>query len=614
MPSNSQHGVRRVTVAPDGTETLFEKLAAETGALQGERELTVNAIEAHARHIVWDYDWQLMADQGLAKSCIVDDGVGMRGADLERYIGELASSGKQLGRTANLGVGAKIACALPNPDGIQYRSWTHPGGGVGAVFAQHKDGWGLRTKLDGGHERASWTVADQAMPATVAAAGHGTQITLWGEREDHDTFEAPKALVENRSRWLLRYLNRRFFDLPDVALEVRVDATPTPNGEPNGELVAVRGHRAHLDRRAEASGSLRLHRRDGSASDARVHWWILDDDAKGRRAEGDEWVSSGHVGSLWQGELYTLEEPTRGGYTTLQNFGIRHGYERVVLIVEPLGRVESNLARNRLLLGEQEPPWSRWQDEFARQMPDEVRELMRTLARGNAKADLRESVAQRVRQAPPGFFELPRYRRPRTIRASTPGHQRTGSHVVATAEGVREVDATEVARRAEHNRGLQGKRGAKKALPVDHEAVLDTLPAFEWLSLRDGTRSIGELEDLALRYDECNHRLQLNRDFRGFRPLFDQFLAGYAEVPGAHELIEQSVREEIAYVAFETVQWALALSASSARTPESRRQMLSAESMTVGLTPRLMVHAKLDKLFRQRHGKPQAEREAEQAA
>lgn len=91
-----------------------------------------------------------MADSGLAKCSIVDDGVGMSGDDLERYIGELASSGKHLGRTANLGVGVKIACA-----------------------------------------------------------------------PRQDTFQAPKALVENRSRWLLRYLNRRFFALPDVDLRVR---------------------------------------------------------------------------------------------------------------------------------------------------------------------------------------------------------------------------------------------------------------------------------------------------------------------------------------------------------------------------------------------------------
>ncbi len=359
---------------------------------------------------------------------------------------------------------------------------------------------------------------------------------------------------------------------------------------------------------------LRLRRRDGSASDARVHWWILDDDLKGRRAEADEWVSSGHVGSLWQGELYTLEEPTRGGYVSLQNFGVRHGYERVVLIVEPLGAVESTLARTGLLLSEQELPWSRWQDEFARQVPEEIRELMRALARKSARSDLRESVAERVRQAPAGFFELPRYRRPRSIRAASPGHQRRGAAVVVTADGVREVDAQEAAQRAEHNRGLQGKRGAKKALPVDHEAVLDTLPAFEWLSVGDGTRSIGELEDLAVRYDERHQRLQLNRDFRGFRLLFERFLDAYEQVPGAGELIEQTVREEIAYVAFETVQWALALSHSSARSLESRRQMLSPESLTVGLTPRLMIHAKLDKLFRQRHGKPAEERVDEQAA
>jgi hypothetical protein len=237
-----------------------------------------------------------------------------------------------------------------------------------------------------------------------------------------------------------------------------------PEDAANGSLVAVHGHRAHLERRAEAQGSLRLRRRDGSVSDARVHWWVLDDDAKGRRAEADEWVLSGHVASLWQDELYTLEEPTRGGYTSLQNFGIRHGYERVVLIIEPVGQVESTLARTRLLLGEQELAWSRWQDEFARQMPEEIRELMRALARKSTRVDLRESVAQRVRQAPAGFFELPRYRRPRTIRAASPGHQREGA-VVVTAQGVREVDQAEARRRAEHNRALKGRRGARKRYP-----------------------------------------------------------------------------------------------------------------------------------------------------
>jgi len=595
---------------------LFEKLAAETGPLQGERELTVNAIEAEAGEIVWDYDWALMAAQGLAKRCIVDNGVGMTGADLERYIGELASSGKRLGRTANLGVGAKIACALPNPAGMQYRSWTGSGAGVEAVFARHEPGWGLRTRLDGnGRERASWELGDGAMPELVARAGHGTQITLWGRGRADDTFGAPKALTENRSSWLLRFLNRRFLaSPPGITLRVRVGAAPGGDGTANGELAQVRGQRAHLDRRSEVSGCLRLRRRDGSAGDARVHWWILDDDTRGRRLEGDVWVSSGHVASLWQGELYTLEEPTRGGYTSLQNFGVRHGYERVVLIVEPVGQVESNLARTRLLLREQELPWSRWQDEFSRQMPEEIRELMRALARSGARVDLRESVAQRVRQAPPGFFQLPRYRKPRTIRAASPGHQHLGPHLVVTSEGWREVDAAEASRRADHNRGLRGKRGTRKAVPVDHEAVLETLPAFEWLSVRDGTRSIGELEDLALRYDEPNHRLQLNRDFRGFKPLFDRFLDAYEHVPGAPELIEQTVREEVAYVAFETVQWALALSHSSARSTHSRRQMLSPESLTVGLTPRLMIHAKLDKLFRQRHGKPAEELDDEAAA
>jgi hypothetical protein len=42
--------------------------------------------------------------------------------------------------------------------------------------------------------------------------------------------------------------------------------------------------------------------------------------------------------------------------------------------------------------------------------------------------------------------------------------------------------------------------------------------------------------------------------------------------------------------------------------------MLSSESLTVGLTPRLLIHAKLDKLFRQRHGRHADELDDDRAA
>jgi hypothetical protein len=590
-----------VRFADEGSQNLFEKLVAETGPLQGERELTVNALEASARSVVWDYDWTLMARHGLAKRCVIDDGTGMAAEELERYIGGLGASGKSIGRTSNLGVGAKIAVAARNPLGVEYRSWTAPGRGAGALFGL-VDRWGLRLRRDQhGVERATWRLGDAAMPDLIAAGGHGTQITLWGRAREEDTFVPPDALRENRARWLVRCLNSRFLDLHGAArVQVRVGAVPRPDGTPNGELVDVVGHRALLERRSEDWGTVRLERPSGKPSDARVHWWILDDDARGRRAEADEWVSSGHVGTLWQREIYTLETPTRGGYAALQGFGVRHGYERVVLIVEPLGRVESTIARSRLLLDERELPLARWQEEFARQMPSQIRELMRTVARSSTRVDLRARVAERARQAPPGFWQLPHYRRPR----QADGGERAVAQIVVTREGVVEIDPDEAARRLARNERLNGKRGVRKAIPLDHEQVLAAMPAFEWLSLRDGTRSIGELEDLALRYDEHHHRLQINRDFRGFAALFDPFLEGYRHVPGAHELIEQAVREELTFVAFETLQWALALSHSSARTGTARRVMLSPESLTIGLTPRLMVVSKLDKLFRQRHGRP----------
>ena len=596
--------VRALRFAEAGSQNLFEKLVAETGPLQGERELTVNAVEAGARSVVWDYDWPLMAHHGLAKRCVTDDGTGMSAEELERYIGGLGASAKTISRTGNLGVGAKVALAARNPLGVEYRSWTAAGQGAGALFGI-ADRWGLRLRRDkDGDVAATWRIADDAMPEPIAAAGHGTQITLWGRSRAEDTFLPPESLRENRSRWLVRCLNSRFLDLPaGTRIRARAGAVPLADGTPNGELVDVVGHRAMLERRSEDWGTVRLERRSGRPSDARVHWWVLDDDARGRRAEADEWVSSGHVGTLWQGELYTLEAPTRGGYAALQAFGVRHGYERVVLIVEPIGRVESTISRSRLLLDERELPLGRWQEEFARQMPSQLRDLMRSVARESSRVDLRARVAERARQAPPGFWQLPRYRRPRRL-DGTPGTERAAAQIVVTRAGVVEIDPAEAARRLALNEQLNGKRGARKALPIDHEQVLAGMPVFEWLSLRDGTRSIGELEDLALRYDERHHRLQINRDFRGFAAVFDPFLDGYRHVPGAAELIEQAVREEITFVAFETLQWAFALSHSSARTGPAREIMLSPESLTIGLTPRLLIVSKLDKIFRQRHGRP----------
>ena len=108
-------------------------------------------------------------------------------------------------------------------------------------------------------------------------------------------------------------------------------------GEP-GQLRRICGERHHLERHAVAAGAVQL-------SDAVAHWWVLDDDHRGRRREAVLWASTGHAAAVFGDELYDVLPQTRGGYGRLQDFGIRFGYERVVLHLEP--HVQSRSSRVR---------------------------------------------------------------------------------------------------------------------------------------------------------------------------------------------------------------------------------------------------------------------------
>ena len=195
-----------------------------------------------------------------------------------------------------------------------------------------------------------------------------------------------------------------------VELLVREDLG---GGEP-GQLRRIHGERHHLDRRAVAAGAVEL-------SDALAYWWLLDDDHRGRRREAVEWASTGHAAAVFGDELYDVLPQTRGGYGRLQDFGIRFGYERVVLHLEPqaqAGRLESNTARTVLLLDHEPLPSSRWGEEFAAAMPEEILRLQERAA-GADCGPRQEAIRSRISAILP-LYRLSRYRPTRELRSSRP--------------------------------------------------------------------------------------------------------------------------------------------------------------------------------------------------
>ena len=97
---------------------MLDRLGRDCSPLQFLRELTQNSLDAIARAdsgsgtIIWDVDWPYFDLTGIYKLCIIDDGVGMTGEEMVRYINNLSSSVHTQSHTGNFGIGAKIAAAM----------------------------------------------------------------------------------------------------------------------------------------------------------------------------------------------------------------------------------------------------------------------------------------------------------------------------------------------------------------------------------------------------------------------------------------------------------------------------------------------------------------------
>ena len=426
--SQRNHAADRDAAAVDGWHELsvanptflLERLGSECTDLQGLRELTVNGLDAIARsatalggRVVWDLDWQRFDASGgrVRKLSVTDTGTGMTPEQLRRYINQLASSGREQSASGNFGVGAKVAAGSRNPHGLEYRSWHH-GQGALVCFKRHPDGrWGLEPQRWPDGRSDFWRPLDeQDKPWLLRGQDHGTQVVLLGQHERHDTTQPPDSVSDGRRQWITRYLNGRFLRLPE---QVEVLVREQHGRDQPGQLQRIHGEQHHLQQRAIAAGAVQL-------SDAIAHWWVLDDDHRARRREAAIWASTGHAAAVFGDELYDILPQTRGGYGRLQDFGIRFGYERVVLHLEPhveAGRLQCNTARTLLLLDHEPLPWARWGEEFAAAMPAEILRLQERAASADC-VPRQEAIRQRVTAILP-LYRLSRYRPTARPRAGT---------------------------------------------------------------------------------------------------------------------------------------------------------------------------------------------------
>jgi hypothetical protein len=583
-PSSSRD---TLPLSVDNIGFMLDRLGRDCAPLQFLRELSQNSIEAILRtpsqhgSIVWDVDWNRydLAGDGVYKLSVVDDGDGMTGPEMVKYINQLSSSINRQSLDGNFGIGAKIAAATRNHAGLIYLSWKSGHGAMIHLWRDPDTGqYGLRQFEHPDGTFAYWLPLDDTLKPD-GVKDHGTMVVLLGTESHQHTMNAPPG-TPSPSRWIAKFLNTRYFRFrADISVKAREGWDNNRADVDRNLLRTVTGQQPYLDEHAAEKGKVPL-------SSATAHWWILRDESALRQNSGFV-NSSGHVAALFNDELYEIET-SRSGVARLQQFGVVLGYDRVVIYVEPQPSADeeltSNTARTQLLLNSEPLPWAYWAAEFRDNIPKPVRELIEEVAAAASGRDHTQAIKERLKQIS-DLFRLSRYR-------PTP----TGDYLVdddtPRRGGKPLIEELKRRQRRGGNRGAAdgGRAGdiyATFASEVGEPALkikADPFPEPVWVSVRNGTRAPGFLEDRAAKFLPEQNQIQINADFRVFTDMVNRFCKLYRDAPRA--TVEEVVHEWFEQSLIEAVMGVQSLEGAREWSVEDIGRSLSEEALTVSVLPR----------------------------
>ena len=593
--SSSPHSAVRDTLPMSVADMTFlvNRLGQDCAPLQYIRELTENAIQGIEQladpkgEVIWDIDWNHFEfSGGVYKLACIDTGVGLTGPEMVEFINKLSSSFHEQSADGNFGVGAKIAAAPKNPHGLVYLSWKNGVGHMIHLWFDADEGvYGLRRWPKNSGE--FWTpVTEEVKPSQIK--DHGTMVVLMGKTDEDNTMEPP-AGTPMRSRWILRYLNTRYFRFPEgVSVKTREGWELAKSNTKHNFLREVQGQGPWLDSSCESKGSFELNA-------ATAHWWILREDVdkdSGHNAPG------GHVAALYQDELYEMMIG-RAGFARLQAFGIIFGPHRVVIYIEPdpveERSVSANTSRTQLLMNGELLAWSDWAGEFREKMPAEIAQMQEEMSAKIGETDHKKAIHERLKQ----IQDLLRFTRFRP----TPEGKTSVDPDLQNYGGVAKADDN--SRSAEpKERGSKGGRagdiyalfaeaGGSFGDPVDGLSE----PDVTWLSEENGSRNPPDLDDRAARFLMSQNKLLINGDFRVFTDMIERWVQVYEDVPGAINTVRATVREWFEQQLVETVLSALALRRTGRWSLSELESLWSDEALTAVVLPRWHIDQSIKRML-----------------
>lgn len=574
---------------------LVDRLYEDCSPLQFLRELTRNAIESIERSgdesgtIIWDVDEnRLKLTQGRQqKLCVIDTGVGMTGVEMVKYINHLSSSVHEQSRTGNFGVGAKISAAPANPEGLVYLSWVDNQGYMIHLYKDESGQYGLR-RFDNGE---FWNKIEDSLKPDVIKE-HGTMVVLLGRNEVDNTIEPPPNVRMPR-KWILRYLNSRFFTFPDH-IDVRArEGWDLPLGDKHRFLRSVTGMGPWLEEVSEAHGHFRMHNTDATA-----FWYIVKEDAD---VNSGHYTPPGHVAALYHDELYETVM-ANAGYARLQSFGVIFGCERVVVYIRPDNddKVTANTARTALLIDSEQLDWAAYAAEFRENMPEELAAFQDQIGQNAKHSDHRAAIRERLK----GIMDLFKFGRYRP--------SQKGNYMIADTSDNTGGEPQESGSTRSGSGSSGGKSGGRQGdiyslftAEVGNPAELlneNTEPEVAWVSIEDGSRAKDELDDRAANYVIESNLIKINADFRVFTDMVERWVDKYSHAPGAKAAIEQVVREWFEQQLIETVMSAHALKRGGKWSTEEVSHLWDENALTAAVLPRYHIDQQIKRMLGQKLG------------
>ena len=587
---------------------VIDRLGQDCGPDQYVRELFQNSLDAIARLgkksrsatdvVALDVDWAHLKSTGYYKLAFIDNGIGMTEEDLVGYVNAFGSSSGEQSADGNYGIGAKIAAATKNPQGLRYRSWQR-GEGIDADF--HKDpvvGYGLRAQRRGRHVAHTLPSAKNVKPLLIDK--HGTSVTLLGyHAADNTLYREGDA----ERYWLTRYLNTRYLSFPSrVDVYAREMKFQNPNRwakqpeDGKSTLAPVLGMEHYLLKYSTSFGSADL-------GNCVVHWYIL---SEGTDPEGGRWEGRYHTAVRYQNELYDFKR-TKEARSRLVQFGLRYASQQVVLHFEPkldVLAVHPDIARttiNQAVNGNSvELPWEEWSKDFRENFPTELAELEESVFDKTASSNYDESLEKNLADMFETFGTLS-YLADESGSINAIGENvGAGSNPSAAEEsstsggvGSSGSKSTSVAG-VRHGLDRPTNKNGKRAKTT---TTLPDRPEVRWVSEHDGTRTDGYLDNCAAEYHAQGNIVIANRDFLGYTNLCRLLENEYEHLDPRDIRANVECWSTVALI--EAVMGTKALAADMGWDVE---EMLSPSALTVRALPSLSNYRSMRRPLGARHG------------